>query len=290
MLKKIIAILASAIFVLNAVAVCAQDNNDRIHYIRTSQDLLLLETFPEDVFYLENDIIATGLNRPLCGDSGHSFSGVLDGKGYSITYLNIASEEQAVAFLGYSKGTIKSLNFLKCTINATSETAAVGGIVAYNSGVIEDCSFSGRIMRDGGDLYTSGIAAVNSGEIKKCTDYTSKDLNTSSDVDSSATSSVVIDNTTTSSVGSQHVDFVADDDKSSSDKDDYPLTHSTASRPNAEKYFKEQPYEHESQMSKTATVILTAILCVGLLGIGVFSIFQEAKIKRSRRREERDEE
>ena len=146
--------------------------DDGIIYIGSTEELLeLAENCSLDSysvgksFALTADISLEGVDfAPI-----PSFSGKLDGRGYTISGLNITGSYLPAglfARLG-EEGEIKNLNVSGC-VNPSGDSRYVGGIVGDNRGVIENCSFIGTVI---GKTDVGGIAGINrrSGQINDCT-------------------------------------------------------------------------------------------------------------------------
>lgn len=90
---------------------------------------------------------------PLGSDANNSFTGVLDGNGYSISGLKINTTSESDLYLGligYCQGTICDLRLEDISITGTltgaTNTIWAGGICGYlSAGSIEGCTVSGTI-------------------------------------------------------------------------------------------------------------------------------------------------
>ena len=122
---------------------------------------------------------------PLAADQAHAYQGVFDGGGYGINGININrtypdpyTEGTVVhdntAFLSFlgPNGTLKNLS-----VNAyIKDVNDVAGLVSYNEGTVDSCTFSGTIASDiyphdsieDSDGETGGIVARNLGVVKNC--------------------------------------------------------------------------------------------------------------------------
>ncbi len=291
MFKRIFSVLILLLFVFNICGnnVIAADTED-IHYIDDADDLYLLAEFPNGYFKLRKNVIIDQKFDCFFKTADKMFSGTIDGCGYSISYINIETDGEVAALIGYFSGTIKSLEFTRCSINASSENAVVGGIVAYNMGTIIDCSFSGEVVRAGKKLSDCGIAAVNRGTILRCVDSSELD-NVSSMVSSGGTSSNVIANTASSS---SMVNTNSSFELSVSELETGSQTASsmaTASdRVNAEDYFEERYSEPQSNVRKPILIVFLAVAALGLIALGSFSIREEMAIRKREKKEKSKDE
>ena len=110
------------------------------------------------------------------GNATNKFTGEFDGQGYSITNLNINSNTDATAFIGYHDGTNDVKNFSisgEVTYTGNSDHN-IGGVLAYNVGKnkIEDvvCSVNVSAPNATGSVRLGGIAAKAEGgsTVNKC--------------------------------------------------------------------------------------------------------------------------
>lgn len=293
MFKRFCCALLCAIYMLlfGGVSVSATDKN--VHHIKDGMSFMLLDTHPEDTFYLTGDVYVSGNISMMCSTPDKPFSGTLDGNGYRIIFLDVKSDSDEVALFGYLTGTVKSVRFTDASISTTADTEKIAGIALYNKGSIIDCSFDGYIKSAGKPVYGRGIAYSNTGTISGCTDYTKKNT---VDESSSAVSSLSgtqsntetsVPETTTSS------DFVSSNKKptfelqlentsSVDEKADEKTSEDETSdeRPNAEKYFNEKEYEPYKKFDKKFMYFVSGIAIVGCLVFAGICIHREVKLTR----------
>ena len=171
--------------------------------IYTQEDLAGIASGSSGKYYkLANDITLTSDWVPIV-----SFSGTLDGGGYTISGLNVpgSSTPNLGGIVNSLKAgaTIKNLNVNGSVTSNYASNARVGGIVGYNYGTVDNCTFSGSVTgskmgysnngaiggivgrSDGtitgcinnadvsgqgkNDLYVGGITGSNHGALANCT-------------------------------------------------------------------------------------------------------------------------
>ena len=179
------------------------DSADDPILISTQEDLEGLGAGSTGKYYkLANDITLTSDWVPIV-----SFSGTLDGGGYTISGLNVpgSSTPNLGGIVNSLKAgaTIKNLNVNGSVTSNYASNARVGGIVGYNYGTVDNCTFSGSVTgskmgysnngaiggivgrSDGtitgcinnadvsgqgkNDLYVGGITGSNHGALANCT-------------------------------------------------------------------------------------------------------------------------
>lgn len=114
---------------------------------------------------LTADIDLESRNWTPMGNNINKYTGEFDGQGYSITNLNINSNTDATAFIGYHGGTNDVRNFSisgEITYTGNSDHN-IGGVLAYNVGKnkVEDvvCSINISAPNATGNIRLGGIAA-----------------------------------------------------------------------------------------------------------------------------------
>ncbi len=97
------------------------------------------------------------------------FGGTFNGNGYTISGLKLSQNGSNLALFRYIQhgGKVSNLN-IQGTFLPNGSKSVIGGIAGENSGIIEQCSFEGKIK---GESSIGGIAGKNtvSGQIISCT-------------------------------------------------------------------------------------------------------------------------
>lgn len=137
------------------------------------EDLLNVKNNLNGNYILMNDIDCTDVIVPPIGvDESRAFTGVFDGRGFTISNL-VASNARYIGLFGYSSGQIKNLNLSNLNYDITSssyDVITVGGIVGYNSGTVEKCAVIDGFIYVSSDFEREGglICGRSSGNIKNC--------------------------------------------------------------------------------------------------------------------------
>ena len=141
--------------------------------IYTQEDLAGIASGSSGKYYkLANDITLTSDWVPIV-----SFSGTLDGGGYTIRGLNVpgSSTPNLGGIVNSLKAgaTIKNLNVISSVTSNFVNSPRVGGIVGINEGTVENCTFSGSVtgskMQFADNGAIGGIVGLNqSGTITGC--------------------------------------------------------------------------------------------------------------------------
>ena len=149
---------------------------------------------------LSNDIDVSDAEWTPIGDSDYVFNGNFDGKGYTVSGLNIGTAETAKEleagknYIGFfsvlgTNAVVKNLNLTDIFVNASYNASAyAGGITAvmesddsgYKGAIIDSCSVKGSITitAEKGNNFVGGITAYM---------YKGAIINSKTDVDASCT-------------------------------------------------------------------------------------------------------
>jgi hypothetical protein len=128
--------------------------------ILTPEQLDAIRDDLEGVYHLGTNINLDGWIWEPIGTEEDPFEGILDGREYVITNLNINLPTQSgVGLFGYNRGELLNLTIENSVITGGE---CVGGVAGYNWGTISRCSFSGEV--NGGECV-GGIAGLNGNDI-----------------------------------------------------------------------------------------------------------------------------
>ncbi len=146
--------------------------------IYTLDDLLAIQQNPSGTYHLANNITLRGEEFVPWA----SFSGILDGNGFSVYNFTLSNEANTnFAMIKENSGTIKNLTISGFTFNSTHHN--IGDMVSAvltvnNTGTIENCTITEGVIKlkrtASYDRYGSGslifgiYAGTNSGIIKNC--------------------------------------------------------------------------------------------------------------------------
>jgi hypothetical protein len=110
-----------------------------------------------------SNISSASTNSPYENSSAIPFSGILDGSGYTITVnrsVSTSGQGGVINYLGPA-GTLKNLN-VTGSVTATGSVDAIGGVVGYNSGVIDHVTSSVVVSAESA-FNVGGIVGFNNG-------------------------------------------------------------------------------------------------------------------------------
>ena len=128
-------------------------------------------TFEKQYVYLMENIDLTGETWDVIGSytddtTNKAFAGIFEGNNRTINGLNINKNQDFVGLFVYNTGIIRDIILESGTVTGVGR---VGGIVAVNSGLIENCHNKGvTINLTGNSTGGGGICARSTGEITYC--------------------------------------------------------------------------------------------------------------------------
>lgn len=175
-LKRLLIILSVfitlALTTVSAYAAVVGEGTESSPYIITNpEELLLIGDYPESHFALDDDITIDGRWTSLCTYPS-SFTGVLDGRGHTISYIPLGTYSYHSLF-GTNSGAIRNLNIVtkeNVYFHSTqygSNSAALGLIACENKGEISDCSVKGKIIVSNKELLVGSAVGINRGSISR---------------------------------------------------------------------------------------------------------------------------
>ncbi|QJW53208.1 Heme/hemopexin-binding protein [Serratia plymuthica] len=126
------------------------------------QDLNQLRGIEKDMngrYVLGTNITDAGHINPIGGD--HTFNGVFDGLGNTVKGLSVTGKGPFVGLFNVLEGRISNLNLDSLTVNASSNSDFVGGLVGLNLGEISNVKASNIQVRGGKEL--GGLVGRNFG-------------------------------------------------------------------------------------------------------------------------------
>ena len=114
---------------------------------------------------LTGNITLTGDWTPIGTSISNAYKGTFDGGGHTITGLTVTTSDQYVGLFGYigSGGTVKDVTLEEVKIESDNEMSAVGGVVGYSYGNIENCSVSGSVSVSGTNSIAGGVVGYQTG-------------------------------------------------------------------------------------------------------------------------------
>lgn len=127
-------------------------------------------TFEKQYVYLMENIDLAGETWDVIGSytddtTNKAFAGIFEGNNRRINGLNINKNQDFVGLFVYNTGTIRDIILESGSITGN---ARVGGIVAVNNGIIENCHNKVNININSTNSGGGGIVARNIGEIYFC--------------------------------------------------------------------------------------------------------------------------
>ena len=170
-MKKILSVLISISLLLMSVpafAISGTGTESNPYLISSVSDIAKIHNDLDGYYKLTSNINMSGVDfEPIGNENEGSFTGTIDGNGYTISNLDVnLPESKYVGFVGYLEGTIKNLTL--SNVDAYGYRY-VGGLVGYaeNESYINNCSVSGTIVGTYEiiDIMVGGVVGYLGGEI-----------------------------------------------------------------------------------------------------------------------------
>ena len=122
-------------------------------------------------YILVANLDLNGITWTPIGTQDNPFTGVFDGNGFYIENLKLSQmdADTEFGFFGANCGTVKNIKIKNISFDIKQSFSYVGGLIGYNSGVVDNCSTSGTITieADGynrsSQIYSGGLIGYNNG-------------------------------------------------------------------------------------------------------------------------------
>ena len=128
---------------------------------------LVNEEWKSDInITLTADINLSGIDwTPIGIDYNHQYTGTFNGGGHTITGLTVTGSNEYAGLFGRigSGGKVMNVKLEGLQIESDNEMSAVGGVVGYSYGNIENCSVSGSVSGSGMNGIAGGVVGYQSG-------------------------------------------------------------------------------------------------------------------------------
>ena len=138
-------------------------NADQLNNVRNHLDKHFMQTHDINL-----SGYSTGEGWEPIGDNSNPFTGTYDGNEFSINNLFIDRNDYYSGLFGYIavNGNVSDLELN--SVDVTSNSYWVGGLVGRNNGLIDNCSVTGTVMIDGWYYPIGGLVGENHGIITNC--------------------------------------------------------------------------------------------------------------------------
>jgi len=135
------------------------------YLISTAEDLDLVRSHSSKHFRLINDIDLSDLEWQSIGNQTNPFTGSFDGRGFSITNLQVENRGSYTGLFGFVKGgRIKGVLLTNVYLTGSDYTAALAGRVEKSR--ITNCGAEGKVF---GKFNTGGLIGYsNSSKVERC--------------------------------------------------------------------------------------------------------------------------
>ena len=181
-MKRLIKLLIGTVFSLallscllpgtEAAAISGSGTVESPYVITSAAELQAVNDDLDAYYVLGNNISLSGQSfEPLGNEWDGPFTGTLDGKGFTVSYLTVNRTDLKYAGLfGYMEGTVQNLKLDNINISGGRYAGGVAGAVGVG-GLITDCEvLSGSVSVSGSpmEMAAGGITGLCEGTVTRC--------------------------------------------------------------------------------------------------------------------------
>ena len=146
-------------------------NSDGVYKLWSADGVANMANDPAGTFELLCNIDMEGAALSPIGSVETPFTGKIDGKSFIISNFTLATEGEALGFVGVNEGTIQDLQLEDVTVTAADSNKYIGTMAGSNKATILRCKSSGTLTADAAaaDAAIGGAIGANSGEFTNST-------------------------------------------------------------------------------------------------------------------------
>ena len=141
-------------------------NDEGVYQLWSADGVANMANVPDGTFELLCNIDMEGAALRPVGSAQTPFTGKLDGKNYIISNFTLASEGEALGFIGVNEGTVQDLQLENVTVNAAASNKYIGTLAGVNRASILRSKASGTVVAEqaAADAAIGGAIGANSGD------------------------------------------------------------------------------------------------------------------------------
>ena len=155
-----------SVYFRNTVEFKSGDGSKKKPYqVQNASQLQAVAKYNGRCFVQTKDIDCSGISFVPMFPADAGFSGVYDGKNFTISNISYQSSSDGVGiFRGVTaEGLVKNVALKDSSLSGRKY---VGGIVGWNSGTVSNCKVNDCVIN--GESEIAAVAAHNSGKVEKC--------------------------------------------------------------------------------------------------------------------------
>ena len=141
-------------------------NDEGVYQLWSADGVANMANVPDGTFELLCNIDMEGAALRPVGSAQTPFTGKLDGKNCIISNFTLASEGEALGFIGVNEGTVQDLQLENVTVNAAASNKYIGTLAGVNRASILRSKASGTVVAEqaAADAAIGGAIGANSGD------------------------------------------------------------------------------------------------------------------------------
>ena len=146
-------------------------NDEGVYKIWSKDGVANMANVPDGTFELLCNIDMEGMELSPIGTTEQPFTGKIDGKNYIISNFALASQGEALGFVGVNEGTVQDLQLEGITATAAAANKYIGTLAGSNKGIVIRCKSSGTLTVDAAaaDAAIGGAIGANTGQFANST-------------------------------------------------------------------------------------------------------------------------
>ena len=146
-------------------------NSDGVYKIWSKDGVANMANVPDGTFELLCNVDMEGAALQPIGTTEKPFTGKIDGKNFIISNFTLASEGEALGFVGVNEGTVQDLQLEGVTATAGAANKYIGTMAGSNKSVILRSKSSGTLTVDAAaaDAVIGGAVGQNTGDFTNTT-------------------------------------------------------------------------------------------------------------------------
>ena len=123
-------------------------NDEGVYKIWSKDGVANMVNVPDGKFEILCNIDMEGAALSPIGSAEKPFTGVINGKNYIISNFTLASQGEALGFIGVNEGTVQDLQLQGITATADASNKHIGTMAGVNKGIILRSKSSGTLTVD----------------------------------------------------------------------------------------------------------------------------------------------
>ena len=146
-------------------------NSDGVYKLWSAKGVANMANVPDGNFELLCNIDMEGASLSPIGTVEAPFTGKIDGKNFIISNFTLASEDEALGFVGVNEGVVQDLQLEGVTVTADASNKYIGALAGVNHNIVLRCKAEGTLNAEqtAQSAVIGGGIGSNTGEFTNST-------------------------------------------------------------------------------------------------------------------------